>query len=90
MPVRLSDKFPRFNEKILSSIKSNPPIWGSRYRFIAFDGKDVGTSFEPRVKVDYEVYVNKQLHGTYSSTFVFEKNLDFVTTVHSGWIAKKS
>jgi hypothetical protein len=88
MVVKLSDKFLWYKENILNTIKNNPPINDSNLEFLALDVKDVGMSFEPRFEINYEVYSDKKLKGTYSGTIVCEKNYDFVTFVNLDWIEK--
>jgi hypothetical protein len=88
MVVYLSDKFPKFEDKIINIVKNNLPIKDLNYEFLAVDGEDIGISFEQRIRVDYEVYSNEIFRGTYSSTFVIEKNNDLYIIIDSRWTKK--
>jgi len=86
MAVCLDNKFPKLREEIIKVIIEDEELKNSLYNFSAFEAKDVGMSFEPRVQVKYYGCSKDELRGIYSKTFVFDKKYNFETTLDEDWI----
>ena len=72
--IDISPNFPKCSEKLISYILSNShlPI-KKKDKAVAVDMEFVGTNFEPRFKVEYNVYCNDVYQGKCESTFIFDK-----------------
>jgi predicted amidohydrolase len=87
MTVCIDKKFPKFRKEIINAIRKDEESKDSTYKFSAFNGEEVGMSFEPRIKVTYNgSNPNGELRGIYEKTFIFDKKYEFVTSTKGDWI----
>jgi hypothetical protein len=86
MTVSIDGKFPKFREEVIKAILEDKESNDSLYKFSAFNGKDVGMSFEPRILVTYNgSNPNGELRGIYEKTFIFDKKYESVTATKGDW-----
>lgn len=69
--------------KLLKKIE--PDFGQANQRTEATSKRDVGTSFEPRIEVDYRVYFGDEFKGVYTQTAVLEKDGRTVVSVAGRW-----
>jgi hypothetical protein len=76
------------NKNFRKAIEDSEPNLGNpNQRAILLDVEDVGASYEPRLIITYDIYLNNMYEGKYVQTLVLEKNFELVCIVDNRWIS---
>jgi len=68
--------------------KIEPDFGHMSQRVEIINVRDVGTSFEPRIEIDYKVFFGDEYKGRYTQIAVLEKDERTVACLMGKWVEK--